>query len=141
MAAAAPNTQDAKAPESKPQDAKPQDAKSKDNKSQDTKAQDKPIDTRNGDAKNGDVKFMAEQIVESVILVSGTRPLLDQIRRNGVERGKITRYNSEGNPEESNYERRFVRGENLNKDKIRLDFDTARHLFTLITVLHWKGKG
>ncbi len=27
------------------------------------------------------------------------------------------------------------------KDKIRVDFDTARHLFTLITVLHWKGKG
>ena len=27
------------------------------------------------------------------------------------------------------------------KNKIRVDFDTARHLFTLITVLHWKGKG
>jgi uncharacterized protein (UPF0262 family) len=27
------------------------------------------------------------------------------------------------------------------KNKIELDFDTARHLFTLITVLHWKGKG
>jgi uncharacterized protein (UPF0262 family) len=27
------------------------------------------------------------------------------------------------------------------KQKIRVDFDTARHLFTLITVLHWKGKG
>jgi uncharacterized protein (UPF0262 family) len=27
------------------------------------------------------------------------------------------------------------------KNKIRLDLDTARHLFTLITVLHWKGKG
>ncbi len=25
------------------------------------------------------------------------------------------------------------------KDKITLDFDTARRLFTLITVLHWKG--
>ncbi|HQF32031.1 MAG TPA: UPF0262 family protein [Hyphomicrobiales bacterium] len=25
------------------------------------------------------------------------------------------------------------------KDKIELDFDTARRLFTLITVLHWKG--
>jgi uncharacterized protein (UPF0262 family) len=25
------------------------------------------------------------------------------------------------------------------KDKIAIDFDTARHLFTLITVLHWKG--
>jgi uncharacterized protein (UPF0262 family) len=27
------------------------------------------------------------------------------------------------------------------KNKIRVDHDTARHLFTLITVLHWKGKG
>jgi uncharacterized protein (UPF0262 family) len=27
------------------------------------------------------------------------------------------------------------------KNKIRVDFNTARHLFTLITVLHWKGKG
>ena len=25
------------------------------------------------------------------------------------------------------------------KDKIAVDFDTARRLFTLITVLHWKG--
>jgi uncharacterized protein (UPF0262 family) len=25
------------------------------------------------------------------------------------------------------------------KDKIAIDFDTARRLFTLITVLHWKG--
>jgi uncharacterized protein (UPF0262 family) len=27
------------------------------------------------------------------------------------------------------------------KSKIRMDHDTARHLFTLITVLHWKGEG
>ena len=27
------------------------------------------------------------------------------------------------------------------KNKIELDFDTARHLFTLVTVLHWKGEG
>jgi uncharacterized protein (UPF0262 family) len=26
------------------------------------------------------------------------------------------------------------------KDKIKIDFDTARHLFTLVTVLHWKGE-
>ena len=25
------------------------------------------------------------------------------------------------------------------KDKIAMDFDTARRLFTLLTVLHWKG--
>lgn len=70
---------------------------------------------------NQDTKFTAEQIVESVILIYGTRPALDHIRRNGIERGKITRYNAEGNAEEANYERRFIRGENLDKDKIRLD--------------------
>jgi uncharacterized protein (UPF0262 family) len=26
------------------------------------------------------------------------------------------------------------------KDKISIDFDTARHLFTLVSVLHWKGE-
>jgi uncharacterized protein (UPF0262 family) len=26
------------------------------------------------------------------------------------------------------------------KNKVEVDFDTARHLFTLITVLHWKGE-
>ena len=26
------------------------------------------------------------------------------------------------------------------KDKIVIDFDTARHLFTLVAVLHWKGE-
>jgi uncharacterized protein (UPF0262 family) len=25
------------------------------------------------------------------------------------------------------------------KDKVTIDFDTARRLFTLICVLHWKG--
>jgi uncharacterized protein (UPF0262 family) len=25
------------------------------------------------------------------------------------------------------------------KGKVRVDFETARRLFTLITVLHWKG--
>ena len=26
------------------------------------------------------------------------------------------------------------------KDKVAIDFDTARHLFTLVAVLHWKGE-
>jgi hypothetical protein len=67
-----------------------------------------------------------------VILVYGSRPGLEQIRRNGVERGKITRYNAEGNAEEANYERRFVRGENLEKDKIRLDQKLATMEYSLI---------
>ena len=81
---------------------------------------------------NQDVKFTAEQIVESVILIYGTRPGLDQIRRNGVERGRITRFNAEGNAEEANYERRFVRGENLDKDKIRLDQKLPTMEYSLI---------
>jgi hypothetical protein len=68
-----------------------------------------------------DKTFTAEQIVESVILVYGTRPGLEHIRRNGVERGKITRFTTEGPSEEANYERRFIRGESLDKDKIRID--------------------
>ena len=82
------------------------------------------------DAKDG--KFTAEQIVESVILIYGTRPGLEQIRRNGVERGKILRYPAEGNPDEANYERRFVRGENLDKDKIRLDQKLTNMEYSLI---------
>lgn len=81
---------------------------------------------------NSDVKFTAEQIVESVILMYGTRPALDHIRRNGIERGKITRYNPDGNAEQAEYERRFVRGPNLDKDKIRLDQKLSTMEYSLI---------
>ena len=76
--------------------------------------------------------YTVEQIVESTILIYGSRPLLEQIRRNGVERGKITRFTSDGKSEESNYERRFVRGENLDKDKIRLDQKMPSMEYSLI---------
>jgi hypothetical protein len=88
--------------------------------------------TAKDNKSNPDVKFTAEQIVESVILLYGTRPALDHIRRNGVERGKITRYNTDGNTEEANYERRFVRGENLDKDKIRFDQKMSTMEYSLI---------
>jgi hypothetical protein len=79
-----------------------------------------------------DTKYTAEQVVESVILIYGTRPGLEQIRRNGVERGRITRYTAEGNTEEASYERRFIRGENLEKDKIRLDQKLPTMEYSLI---------
>lgn len=66
--------------------------------------------------------FTAEQVAESVVFIYGTRPLLAQIRRNGVERGRICKPSCEaGKTEEATYERRFVRGENFEKDKVRLD--------------------
>jgi len=91
--------------------------KSESQKSDTKKENTKKVDTKKGDGKT----FTAEQVVESVILVYGSRPALEHIRRNGVERGKITRFNAEGAGEDANYERRFIRGESLEKDKIRLD--------------------
>ena len=79
-----------------------------------------------------DTKFTVEQIVESTILIYGTRPLLDQIRRFGVERGKITRFPAQGNPEEAEYERRFVRGDSLEKDKVRIDQKLPTMEYSLI---------
>lgn len=66
----------------------------------------------------------AEQVAETVILIyggGGGRAVLGQIRRNGVERGKVTRTATDGRIEEVSYEQRFVRGETAGKDKIRVD--------------------
>jgi uncharacterized membrane protein YkoI len=106
------------------QDTKKQDAKQQDTKQPDVKPQ-KPN-------SKDETKFTAEQVVESVILIYGSRPALEQIRRNGVEHGKITRTNSDGAIEEADYERRFIRGENLDKDKIRLDQKLPTMEYSLI---------
>jgi hypothetical protein len=65
--------------------------------------------------------FTAEQVAEATIVFYGSRPVLNQIRRNGIERGRITRVTSDGRSEEATYERRFTRGADATKDKIRID--------------------
>ena len=62
-----------------------------------------------------------EQVVETSIGVYGTRGGLEQVRRNGWERGRMTSIADDGRTEDGTYERRFIRGENLDKDKVRLD--------------------
>lgn len=74
----------------------------------------------------------AEQIAELTVLVYGSRPVLAQIRRNGVERGRITRFMTDGKTEEATYERRFIRGESADKDKIRLDQKMPTMEYSLI---------
>lgn len=74
----------------------------------------------------------AEQVAELTVLVYGSRPVLEQIRRNGVERGRITRFMTDGKTEEVTYERRFIRGENTDKDKIRLDQKLPTMEYSLI---------
>ncbi len=66
--------------------------------------------------------FTGEDVAEAAIFVYGGRNVLTQVRRNGVERGRICKPTCEtGKVEEATYERRFVRGENMEQDKIRLD--------------------
>jgi len=79
--------------------------------------------------------FTAEQIAEGVIAVAGNgfgRAILNQIRRNGIEHGKITRIGDDGRAEETRYELRFVRGDKAEKDKIRLDTKSPQAEYTLI---------
>ncbi|HMG73570.1 MAG TPA: hypothetical protein VK582_08715 [Pyrinomonadaceae bacterium] len=77
----------------------------------------------------------AEQIAETVIAFAGGgmgRVVLTQIRRNGIERGRLTRTGPDGRPEEAKYELRFVRGDKAEKDKVRLDSKTPQAEYSLI---------
>jgi hypothetical protein len=77
----------------------------------------------------------AEQIVEGVILIAGNgfgRVVLNQIRRNGVERGRSTRITGDGRSEEARYELRFIRGDKSDKDKVRVDNKTPQAEYSLI---------
>lgn len=77
----------------------------------------------------------AEQIAETVIAVAGNgfgRTLLTQIRRNGIERGRVSRMGQDGRAEETRYELRFVRGDKSEKDKVRIDHKTPQTEYSLI---------
>jgi hypothetical protein len=86
-----------------------------------------PIDLKN-------TNLTAEQIAETVILVYGRRENLATIRKTELERGEIKRFGADGVTvkEKSVYERRTVRGESLEKDKIRLDQKLNTTEYTLI---------
>jgi len=69
-------------------------------------------------------KVTAEQIAESTIVIYGGllgRQNLNQIRKTTLERGKIMITDAAGKTETANYERWTMRGESLNKEKVRLD--------------------
>lgn len=83
-------------------------------------------------AAQDDKKYTAEQLAEFVILIYGSRERLAQIRRNGVENGKLTRISSDGKTEEATYQRHFMRGESSEKDKIRLDQKTPNLEYSLV---------
>jgi hypothetical protein len=74
----------------------------------------------------------AEQIVETAIYFYGTRPGLTQVRRNGIEHGKVTTVKEDGRTEDSTYERRFIRGETFEKDRVRIDQKTPTLEYSLV---------
>ncbi|MDX6444943.1 MAG: hypothetical protein QOH71_2017 [Blastocatellia bacterium] len=77
----------------------------------------------------------AEQIAETVIAFAGNgagRAVLDQIRRNGVERGRLTRTGPDGRAEEVRYELRFMRGDKPDQYKVRLDSKSPQTEYSLI---------
>jgi hypothetical protein len=79
-----------------------------------------------------DKSLTAEQVAETVVFAYGLRDRLIQIRRTGVERGRVTRTTDDGRSEEVSYERSFKRGETFDKDKIRLDQHMPQLEYSLI---------
>jgi hypothetical protein len=74
----------------------------------------------------------AEQVAESVVLVYGTRVNLSQVRKTAIENGKISVFNSDSSTDKGSYIRRVVRGDNLYKEKVRLDQKFPSSEFSLI---------
>ncbi|OLE54543.1 MAG: hypothetical protein AUG51_07615 [Acidobacteria bacterium 13_1_20CM_3_53_8] len=88
----------------------------------------RPNENNNPSARNA----TAEQVAEYAVFIYGTRPGLKQIRSKGVEHGRNIRTGSDGRTEESIYDRRFIRGERTEQDRIRLDQKTPTLEYSLI---------
>ncbi len=99
----------------------------KTDKNKNDKAPEKQTPTK-VDPKN----LTVEQVVETAIAIYGTRPGLAQVRRNGYERGRMISTLSDGRTEDGTYERRFIRGESIEKDKVRLDQKTSSLEYSLV---------
>src|SRR5687767_7333461 len=74
----------------------------------------------------------AEQAVESAIFLygfPGGRTTLNQIRKTTLERGTSRVMGAEGKLEQTNYQRYVIRGDSVDKEKIRLDqeFPSAKY--------------
>ncbi len=82
----------------------------------------------NGLSKNA----TPEQVAESVVFIYGGlggREYLKQIRKTTIERGKISIVNPDGKTEQATYERLIMRGDNLEKERVRFDqaFPSAKY--------------
>ncbi len=67
------------------------------------------------------VQFTPEQLAEAVVIVYGGRTFQTQVGRTTLEHGNLSITNADGTVDNAKYEKRIVRGENMEKDKWRVD--------------------
>ena len=105
---------------------------------QETKAapatSDRPQDTKTPPVNPASAaNATAEMVAEAVIYTNGGRAGLSQVRRNGVESGRVSRILDDGRTEDDRYELRFIRGENTAKDRVRIDHKTPQLQYSLVS--------
>ena len=77
----------------------------------------------------------AQTIAETALFVyalAGGRPVLEQIRKATIERGKTTMLNGDGRMETASYQKWVIRGSSLDKEKLRVDHDFPTVKYSLI---------
>ena len=95
-----------------------------------------PLTAKPQSAKEAMANPTAETIAETTLFVyalAGGRPVLDQIRKTTIERGKTTVLNGDGRMEKASYQKWVIRGGSLEKEKLRVDheFPTVRYSLIL----------
>lgn len=111
-----------------------QEVKTTENKTQEKTAKEEKNDVKTA-TEQTKTFTPSEQLAESTIYIySGGlgKDVLKQIRKTAIERGKISVTNADGTLDQANYEKRVLRGESLDKEKIRVDQEFPTAKFALI---------
>ena len=97
--------------------------------------QEKPKKPETPSSRDTNKPVTAESVAESAILIYsglGGRTTLDQIRKTAIEHGKMNLVNAQGQTEQVNYQKWSIRGENLDKEKIRIDQEYPSIRYALV---------
>src|SRR5713226_4125220 len=94
----------------------------------------KPQETKSPPINPGNVANpTGEMVAEAVIFTNGGRAGLNQVRRNGIENGRVSKILDDGRTEDDRYELKFIRGENSAKDRVRIDHKTPQLEYSLVS--------
>lgn len=102
------------------------------NKPEQTKKEEKKEEKK---SQKNTANLTAEQVAESTIIIygfPGGRETLNNIRKTTIERGKTVTFAADGQKDQSNYQRWVLRGDNLEKEKIRFDQELPNAKYALI---------